>query len=267
MASMRKISPVDPLRDQLRKLPRPAAYAGTLAVVLAASIVIALALRHQMTRPPGQVDLPAFEHLETSAMKAAFFEFLLPVVRHHNERIAEQRAWLLQAAEKESLGWFDERRLRRLAEDYRVVLGDSPREAIATLKRRVDVVPESLVLIQAAKESGWGRSRFAREGNVLFGERCFKAACGIVPDARPADADFEVARFPTVYDAVDSYLRTLNTHPGYLEFRRARQKLREADEVLSGVLLARHLASFSERGDVYVEDIVRMILENNLEGH
>jgi Bax protein len=210
--------------------------------------------------------VPAFDHPETSAMKAAFFEFLRPIARYHNERIEKQREWLLRAAEKRSLGWFEERRLRRLAEEYRVDLDAlGPLEAIVMLKRRVDVVPESLVLVQAAKESGWGRSRFSREGNMLFGERCFREGCGMVPDARPADATFEVTSFPTAYDAVGSYLRNLNTHPGYTGFRRARQVLRESDEPLSGVALAGHLGNFSERGDVYVQEIIAMILENDLE--
>jgi Bax protein len=263
---MKKISLTGPLHEWLLKLPRPAAYAAALAVTLTVLLVIALALRLETARPPGQVDLPAFDRPETSDMKAAFFEFLRPVVRYHNGRIAEQREWLLQVAEKESLGWFDERRLQGLTEEYRLDLEAlDAREAIAALKRRVDVVPESLVLIQAAKESGWGRSRFSREGNMLFGERCFNAGCGMVPDARPADATFEVASFATAYDAVGSYLRNLNTHPSYVDFRRARQKLRESGEALSGIALARYLGGFSERGDVYVEEIVAMILENELE--
>ena len=85
------------------------------------------------------------------------------------------------------------------------------------------------------------------------------------PDARPADATLEVERFVTAYDAVGSYLRNLNTHPSYVDFRRARQKLRESGEAMSGIALARYLGGFSERGDVYVEEIVAMILENELE--
>lgn len=245
---------------------RARACAALLVFVLVVALVITLAWHHQASGPPGQVDLPAFDQPESAVMKAAFFDFLRPIVRYHNERIAGQREWLLRAAEKESLGWFEERRLQRLAEEYRVDLQalDRP-EAIVILTRRVDVVPESLVLIQAAKESGWGRSRFSREGNMLFGERCFREGCGMVPDARPADAKFEVTSFPTAYDSVGSYLRNLNTHPGYAGFRWARQMLRESDEPLSGAVLARHLGNFSERGDVYVQEIIAMILENDLE--
>lgn len=260
---MRKSNLPEALRHALRRLPRPAIYAVALAVVLA----VALAVRYQVTRPPGLGNLPAFDGLETSAMKAAFFDFLRPIARYHNERVAEDRAWLLQAAEKGSLGWLDRRRLQRLAERYRVDLDEMDRNAaIAVLKRRVDIVPESLLLIQAAKESGWGRSRFAREGNTLFGERCFEEGCGIVPGARREDAGHEVASFPTVYASVGSYIRNLNTHPEYGEFRRARQQLRENGEKLSGVVLAEHLGRYSERGDVYVQEIVSMIRQNDLDG-
>lgn len=259
---MRKVRLPEKLRDPLRWLPRPAVYAAALAVVLA----LALAVRHQVTRPPGLVDLPAFDGLETSAMKAAFFDLLRPIARYHNQRIAEERAWLLEAAEKASLGWFEQRRLQRLAEQYGVDLGGMDRgAAIDLLKRRVDNVPESLVLIQAAKESGWGRSRFAREGNALFGERCFDEGCGIVPGARPEEAGHEVANFPTVYAAVGSYIRNLNTHPEYTEFRHARRQLRANGEELSGIVLAEHLGRYSERGDRYVLEIVSMIRQNDLE--
>ena len=92
-------------------------------------------------------------------------------------------------------------------------------EAIGLLKRRVDKVPESLVLIQAAKESGWGRSRFAREGNALFGQRCHTEGCGIVPGARASRASFEVQSFETVGESVQSYIRNLNTHERYIAMR------------------------------------------------
>lgn len=257
-----EINRFEKLWDALRRLPRPVIYAAALTVVL----ILALAVRYQVTRPPGLTDLPPFDHPETSAMKAAFFDFLRPIARYHNERVAEDRAWLLEAAEKNSLGWFDRRRLQRLAEQYRVDLEEMDRDAaMAMLKRRVDIVPESLLLIQAAKESGWGRSRFAREGNTLFGERCFEEGCGIVPDARLEEAAHEVASFPTVYASVGSYIRNLNTHPEYAEFRRARQQLRDNGEELSGVVLAEHLGRYSERGDVYVQEIVSMIRQNDLD--
>lgn len=259
---MRLIDPLGKLRCRLRQLPRPLAYTMVLTPLLA----LALAAGYRVTRPPGHVDLPAFDQPEVADMKAAFFDFLRPIAQYHNERIAGERKWLLHVAGNESPGWLERRRLERLAVRYGIDPEKMPRdEMLAILTRRVDIVPESLILIQAAKESGWGRSRLAREGNTLFGERCFDDGCGIVPDARREGASHEVRSFVTVNAAVGSYVHNLNTHPGYVEFRRARQKLRKNDADLSGIVLAEHLVRYSERGDAYVEEIVSMIVQNGLE--
>ncbi|MDZ7770570.1 MAG: glucosaminidase domain-containing protein [Woeseiaceae bacterium] len=138
-------------------------------------------------------------------------------------------------------------------------------EALELLQRRVDTIPEALVLVQAAKESGWGRSRFAREGNALFGEWCYNEGCGIVPGARGEGRTHEVRAFDTVYDAVGSYIRNLNTHRSYLDLRLARQAARESGEAPSAFQLAEHLSRYSERGDVYVREIQSMIRQNDLE--
>ena len=114
-------------------------------------------------------------------------------------------------------------------------------ETIDLLMRRVDTVPESLVLIQAAKESGWGQSRFAREGNALFGQRCYRQGCGLVPGSRASKASFEVESFDTVGESVQSYIRNLNTHERYIAMRRARQQLRERDVEVTGTGLAAYL--------------------------
>ncbi|MDZ7645476.1 MAG: glucosaminidase domain-containing protein [Woeseiaceae bacterium] len=261
---MRNLNLVDILRYHLWRLPRTAIYAGALVAVLA----VLLAVRYQVTRPPGTTDLPDFEQQDTSAMKARVLRVLRAIAKHHNERIAEDREWLMsiaEEAEQDSLGWFERRRLNRLANHYRVDLEELEQdEAIALLKRRVDVVPESLVLIQAAKESGWGRSRFAREG-VRCSVDGVEEGCGIVPGSRPEGADHEVESFPTVYDAVGSYLRNLNTNRSYIEMRKAREALREKEERLTGVELAEHLGRYSERGTAYVREIVSMIRQNDLE--
>lgn len=255
------------LSDQLGKphgrvRQRPPAYLIPLALLLA----LAVAVGYRATRPPGHGDLPAFDQPEVAAMKAAFFDFLRPIAQYHNQRIAEERRWLLRVAGKESPGWLEQHRLERLAKRYGIDPAEVARdEMLAVLKRRVDIVPESLVLIQAAKESGWGRSRMAREGNTLFGERCFDDGCGVVPEARREGASHEVRSFPTVNAAVGSHVHNLNTHPGYAEFRKARQKLRQDDKALSGIALAEYLVRYSERGDAYVEEIISMIVQNDLE--
>ena len=130
---------------------------------------------------------------------------------------------------------------------------------------RVNVVPRSLALIQAAKESGWGTSKFARLANNLFGQQCFVKGCGIVPTARAAGRKHEVERFVTVQDAVAGYAYNLNSHPRYAELRRIREKLARTDQPITGVALADGLLAYSERGAAYVAEIQSMIRQNKLE--
>jgi Bax protein len=143
---------------------------------------------------------------------------------------------------------------------------DLETEVIPLLRRRIDVVPRSLILIQAAKESGWGTSRFALQGNNLFGQRCYASGCGLEP-AGVDDPNFNVATFGSIDESVASYVRNLNTHPQYLEFRRKREALRAEQRRLSGVVLADSLDDYSERGGDYVEEIKTMIVDNDLEQH
>lgn len=221
---------------------------------------------HFVTAPPGAGPLPEFPDEDISARKQAFFDFLRPIAKDHNERIQDDREELQALAAQESLGFFDRRRLASLAGKYFVDIEElDDDEALELLQRRVDTIPEALVLVQAAKESGWGRSRFAREGNALFGEWCYSEGCGIVPGARGEGRTHEVRAFDSVYDAVGSYIRNLNTHRSYLDLRLARQAARESGEAPSAFRLAEHLSRYSERGDVYVREIQSMIRQNGLE--
>jgi Bax protein len=187
-------------------------------------------------------------------------------VRHHNDRIREERAWLLAIDDSRSLGFLDRRRYAALATRYDVNLQElSPTQAQALLRRRVDVIPEALVLIQAAKESGWGSSRFAQDGNALFGEWCFTRGCGMVPSDRDGDSSHEVRSFDSVHEAVGSYMDVINSHSSYAELRIAREQMRASGEPLSALRLAEHLSEYSERGDAYVQEVQSMIIENGLE--
>ena len=116
----------------------------------------------------------------------------------------------------------------------------------------------------AAKESGWGTSRFAREGNNLFGEWCFDSGCGTVPRNRAEGRSHEVKNFSSPKMSVRSYIHNLNTHDSYTDFRDARAGMRAAGRVLSGLTLAEQLSRYSERRLVYVEEIVSLIRTNDL---
>lgn len=215
---------------------------------------------------PGNEALPEFDIEDVPARKKAFFDYLRPVVHYYNERIGEEREWLLGVTKTGSRDWLENCKLRQLAGKYRIDMASVGEEkAIELLERRVGRIPESLVLVQAAKESGWGRSRFAGEGNALFGERCHDAGCGIVPDGRAAGSGFEVQAFPTVGASVESYLRNLNTHDRYREMRAARQRLRRQGTAVTGLALAAHLGDYSERRDAYVAEVRAMIRQNHLE--
>ncbi len=151
-----------------------------------------------------------------------------------------------------------------MARRYRVNAGDTG-DRIAELEQRVDVVPGALLIAQAAIESGWGTSHFAREGNNLFGEWCFEEGCGIVPRSRSAGANHEVRRFPSVLHSIRSYVRNLNSHPAYAELRTRRARARANGSAPSAQDLAGGLEKYSERGMAYVEEVRLVIRANDLD--
>ena len=242
--------------------PVPTAVGLVLAVLLAASIVN---VREQRALP----DFDAIEDI--SERKQAFFEFLAPIVMAENRRVLEQRERLLDLAEAlragERIGWLDRRWLGRLAAEYDVARDpDAPRESILEsielLKRRVDAVPVSLALVQAATESGWGRSRFATEGNNLFGHWCYQPGCGLVPERRNVGAGHEVAAFDSIADSVRRYVRNLNTNAAYAPLRAIRARMRRNDESPTAMALADGLIRYSERREDYVDEIKMVIRVN-----
>lgn len=240
---------------------------GTRSALVSAATVAGLVLVVVGLVPgaPGREDLPAFPG-DVAERKAAFFDYLRPVIGHYNGRIQRDRDWLLEVSADGSLGWLDRRRLRQLAKKYRLdTEAKQEQEIVSLLMRRVDTIPESLVLVQAAKESGWGRSRFARKGNALFGQWCYERGCGMVPKNRADGMRHEVAAFDTVGDAVESYLMNLNTHDNYLNMRMARHRLRQQGRPVTGSALAAHLGAYSERRSAYVAEIRAMIRQNDLE--
>jgi Bax protein len=217
--------------------------------------------------------LPDLRPLDTQERKIEFFAFLDPILADVNADVTGDRAFITKAAARldsgETLSWLDRWKIGQLSQYYEVAMEDADLNAkiLPALRQRVDVVPRSLVFAQAAKESGWGTSRFALEGNNLFGQRCYSAECGMVPAGLKLGAKFGVARFGTVNASVASYVRNLNTHPQYVEFRRMRQSLRNTGAALTGVILADSLTNYSERGTEYVAEIKALIQQNELEEH
>jgi Bax protein len=135
-------------------------------------------------------------------------------------------------------------------------------KALEILARRVDIVPTKLALVQAANESGWGTSRFARLGNNIFGQWCFSSTCGLIPDDRDEGATHRVASFGTVNESVRKYIRNINTHPAYIQFRKIRFQQRQAGDFPNAHDLAAGLINYSARGHEYVTEM-RTLLRIN----
>lgn len=217
-----------------------------------------------LQRPP-LPDFALYEDVE--ARKDAFFGYFLPLVEMRNEEILKLRAELLRLRDnKDDLSGRQQRRVTQLAEDYEIDEFDITEPGDwDTLLRRVDVVPPSLALAQAANESGWGLSRFALEGNNYFGHWCYVEGCGLIPDSRPAGARHEVAAFDSPAQSVQRYIRNLNSHDAYRELRMKRSELRQKEELITGLELAEGLTQYSQRGQEYIRELQAMIRFNELD--
>ena len=199
----------------------------------------------------------------TDSRKRLFIQMILPLILRANERVLADRRRLLAIDRQVARGYpvlpSDELFLISLAEAYGVDNAD-----LVELKRRVDYVPPSLALAQAAEESGWGTSRFAIRGNAVFGQHTFTPGAGMVPRRRDAGKRHEVKVFNGLYHSVASYLRNLNTHPAYEDFRALRAGKRALGHDLNGHTLAAALQRYSERGTDYVRSIRDIMRVNRL---
>lgn len=200
-----------------------------------------------------------------------FIETLRPLVDQKNELILSTRERLLQIkdtlAQKRELGFVDQEQLDRLRVDFSVTKEDYPtdKQAVDVLLSRVDIIPPSMVIAQAAIESGWGTSLFAQEGNNLFGEWCFSKGCGIVPTRRAASATHEVRRFDSIEDSLNSYYKNINTNNAYRNLRELRAKIRNDAEKFKGTVLVAGLGKYCGRGDIYITEVRSLIHSANLE--
>lgn len=200
-----------------------------------------------------------------------FIDTLRPLVEQKNQLILTTRERLLQIknelAQKHELGFVDQEQLAHLREDYYVSKEDYPSDKLAVdvLLLRVDMIPPSMVIAQAAIESGWGTSLFAQEGNNLFGEWCFKKGCGIVPTRRAASATHEVRKFDSIEDSLNSYYRNINTNNAYRSLRDLRAKIRHSEQQFTGHALVAGLGKYCGRGDIYITEVRSLIHSAKLE--
>ena len=202
-----------------------------------------------------------------SERKRRFLAILTPLVLLENRRIEGLRREAVELVETleggAALTDAKARRLAALARDFRVD-GDPARQpaARADLLARVDTIPVSLALAQAANESAWGSSRFAREAQNLFGIWTYDPAKGVVPRRRAAGKKHLVRRFDSLRDSVRYYMHTLNSHPAYAELRERRARLRADGVRPTGMALSAGLEPYSAKGEAYVR-IIRQMIEDN----
>jgi len=155
--------------------------------------------------------------------------------------------------------------LQQKAQTYQVPFDSAtPLTTLKKLKPKIDKIPVSLALAQAANESAWGTSRFARDGHNYFGQWCYTPGCGLVPKQRAQSATHEVKRFSHPFASVKSYLHNLNTHAAYRNFRQMRAQQRAQKQSLDSIRLAQGLKQYSQRGLAYVEELQAMIRYNQL---
>jgi len=213
------------------------------------------------------VDLPDFAAIyDIPTKKRRFFDFIRPAIDAKNTQLAQDRASLEYWHEQVSLGigLSDDEHLalNKFIKVYRINKESSTLHQINDLLVRVDIIPTSLVLVQAANESAWGTSRFARIGLNFFGIWCYRSGCGMVPSGRNTGAKHEVAAFQSVDAAVSGYFNNINKHNAYHVFRTIRAELRAQDQPLDAEILATGLLPYSERGAHYVLDITDMLRHN-----
>jgi len=207
-----------------------------------------------------------------SVKKERFFKRLLPLISYQNRVTLERRAELLrmkaQLEQDSALSRKQKKLLKQLLKRYRLHLAMDDASVhlhiIDKLLARIDMIPPSLALAQAATESAWGRSRFARKANNLYGQWCFTAGCGLIPLQRPEGMNHEVASYPSWQASVAAYFLNLNSHPAYQPLRDIRLQLREKNLTLSGSALAVGLEKYSARGTSYVKSLQRIIRVNDL---
>jgi Bax protein len=212
------------------------------------------------------------KELSVADKKKLFFRVIAPVVLRINELILEDRARVQKLTERlaqgQSVAPDDQAWLTSVAVKYKVI--DSPaerldRDAYAELLKRIDIVPPSLALAQAASESGWGTSRFAAQGNSLFGQWTWGKGLKPAEQRTSTHGDYRIAAFDSMGQAAYAYALNLDTGNAYRDLRLKRADLRRDGLRVSGTVLAETLLKYSERGQAYVDDLKSLIRQNRLD--
>ena len=194
----------------------------------------------------------------TQKKKDTFIKIVMPLILDENSKILDDRKKLFKILGKQSNTRGEKVWLKRRYKDYQI-----EKEDIAELKLRMDVIPTSLAIAQAAKESGWGTSRFALEGNAMYGQWTWGGE-GIEPSKKDKEKEHKILKFPKLQSSVAAYMKNLNTHRGYSEFRDKRSKIREKKQEVNGLDLVDYLYNYAQTGSEYVKTLKIIIQQNNL---
>jgi len=194
----------------------------------------------------------------TKKRKDLFIKIVLPLIVKENNKIRVDRKRLFTILNKNSNTEIEKKWLEKKYKKYGVKKND-----LSTLKVRMDEIPVSLAIAQAAKETGWGTSRFALKGNALFGQWTWSGE-GLKPKNADDGKDHKVMKFHSLQLSVRAYLRNLNTHSSYKNLRKARTELRNQNKPLDSLILSKHLDKYAETGSQYIEVLQKIIEQNNL---
>ena len=193
---------------------------------------------------------------DTKKKRELFIKIILPLILYENEKITEDRKKLFQILSKNFNTSGERVWIKRRFREYKIDDQD-----LSKLKMRMDIIPVSLALAQAANESGWGTSRFALEGNALFGQWTWSKK-GISPKKKDPNQSHKVLQFQVLKASVKAYKNNLNTHNAYREFREARAQLRQENKIIIGLELSKYIKSYAAIGEKYVA-IINDIIERN----
>ncbi len=214
----------------------------------------------KLVKPVALTLLPAeIKMIEnTNQRKDFFIQIVLPLILQENNNIKLDRKRLFSIINKSNNTDLEKKWLKKKYKQYGVSSSD-----LSTLKIRMDEIPVSLAIAQAAKETGWGTSRFAQEGNALFGQWTWSGE-GLKPKDADQDKGHKVMKFNVLQASVRAYQRNLNTHSSYKNLRRARAELRDRGQPLDSLILVKFLNEYAETGTKYVEVLTKIIKQNDL---
>ena len=201
-------------------------------------------------------DLDALQ--STKLKKETFIKIVLPLIVAENERILADREKLLVLSDKKFTTDLEKQWIRQKLLEYKVKKGN-----LKELVTRIDIIPTSIALAQAAKESGWGTSRFALEGNAIFGQWTWSGQ-GIAPLDRESNKNHKILKFPILRASVKAYQNNLNTHKSYTKFRQKRLTLRDKNKKIKGLELTETLNNYAQTGSEYTKILNQIIKQNRL---